>query len=117
MDGAEPRPDKTGAEVAEELADDERQRQALRVYASAKFGIPGDEADDLVQETILHLLRTRVPVQRPRGFVLTLFHARCCDHLDKRRMRHQADSRAAEEREPIRPGEGAGQTIDLLLAL
>lgn len=117
MDGAEPRPARSGAEVAEELADDAAHRQALRAYAAAKFGIRGDDADDLVQETILQLLRAQAPVHRPKGFILTLFHARCCDHLERRRLRQTADGVSFELDESRRGGRSVGDTADRLVSL
>ncbi|HEY6065813.1 MAG TPA: sigma factor, partial [Thermoanaerobaculia bacterium] len=60
---------------------DREQRLRLVAYARARFGIDSDTAEDLLQETAIELLRLRTLVRSPRGFVFTVFHARCCRHL------------------------------------
>lgn len=67
----------SGAEVAEALALDEPQQRRLFAYARHKFGLDPDECRDILQETILEVLRTTAPIQRPRGFVFRVFHLRC----------------------------------------
>jgi RNA polymerase sigma factor (sigma-70 family) len=57
---------------------DREQRSRLVAYARARFGIDSDTAEDLLQETAIELLRLRTLVHSPRGFVFTVFHARCC---------------------------------------
>lgn len=60
---------------------DREQRLRLVAYARARFGIDSDTAEDLLQETAIELLRLRTLVRSPRGFVFTVFHARCCRHV------------------------------------
>ena len=78
---------RTGAQVAESLATDPGQRKVLRQYAQAKFGIRDQDSEDLIQETMIQLMQTRDLVLRPGGFVLRVFHSRCCDHLRRQKLR------------------------------
>jgi RNA polymerase sigma factor (sigma-70 family) len=60
---------------------DREQRSRLVAYARARFGLDSETAEDLLQETAIELLRLRTLVRSPRGFVFTVFHARCCRYL------------------------------------
>ncbi|HEX5133769.1 MAG TPA: sigma-70 family RNA polymerase sigma factor, partial [Thermoanaerobaculia bacterium] len=60
---------------------DREQRSRLVAYARARFGFDTETAEDLLQETAIELLRLRTLVRSPRGFVFTVFHARCCRYL------------------------------------
>ena len=79
---------------------DREQRSRLVAYAHARFGLDGDTAEDLLQETAIELLRLRTLVRSPRGFVFTVFHARCCRYLRhaqaERRMFSGSESTVAE---------------------
>jgi RNA polymerase sigma factor (sigma-70 family) len=57
--------------------------------AHTRFGIDQDDAQDLLQETALELLRQRTVVRSPGGFIFRVFHRRCCRFI---RLR-QADRR------------------------
>jgi RNA polymerase sigma factor (sigma-70 family) len=77
----------TTREVAELVLVDGDHRAKLVAYAR-HLGIPREDADDLLQDTALELLRQRSRVHRPAGFVFTVFHARCARFLAARQMRH-----------------------------
>ncbi len=74
----------TSREIAETLQDRE-QRSRLLAYALSRFGIESWDAEDLLQETALELVRQRTVVRSPRGFVFRIFHMRCCRFLKRRR--------------------------------
>jgi RNA polymerase sigma factor (sigma-70 family) len=93
---------RTGTQVAESLATDLGQRKALRLYAQMKFGIKDQDSEDLIQETMIQLMQTKDLVLRPGGFVLRVFHTRCCDHLRRQRLRGKTDAALAFMSE-IRP--------------
>jgi RNA polymerase sigma factor (sigma-70 family) len=80
---------------------DREQRSRLIAYARARFGLDSDTAEDLLQETAIELLRLRTLVRSPRGFVFTIFHARCCRYLRhmlaERRMFSDGTCAVAEE--------------------
>jgi RNA polymerase sigma factor (sigma-70 family) len=80
---------------------DREERSRLVAYARARFGIDPDSAEDLLQETAIELLRLRTLVHSPRGFVFTVFHARCCRYLRnlraERRMFSGDEFTVAEE--------------------
>lgn len=83
---------------------DREQRSRLFAYARARFGLDSDTAEDLLQETAIELLRLRTVIRSPRGFVFTVFHARCCRHL-----RHvQAERRMFSEGKRAVTDEGGG---------
>ena len=56
---------------------DESKRGKLFAYARSRFGIGAVEAEDLLQETALELLRYRSYVRSPEGFLFTVFRSRC----------------------------------------
>jgi RNA polymerase sigma factor (sigma-70 family) len=68
-------------QIAEAVLMDERQRLKLVVYAGTRFGILREDAEDLLQETALELLRCRTNVRSPEGFVFAVFRARCTRFL------------------------------------
>jgi RNA polymerase sigma factor (sigma-70 family) len=76
----------TAGEIAEAvLLDPERRRKLFR-YACVQFRINEQDAEDLLQETALELLRYRSYVRSPEGFVFTVFRARCVRFTGARRM-------------------------------
>lgn len=95
-----------GTVVAEELAVDSRQHRRLRAYALKRFGIPAEDAEDLLQETMLELLRAG-SVLRPQGFVFRLFHTRCCRYVE----------RCVRQRTPLPPPAASPLPVELDLAL
>lgn len=87
--------------TAEGVLLDREQRSRLVAYAHARFGIDDDTAEDLLQETAIELLRLHTLVRSPRGFVFTIFHARCCRYLRhvqaERRMFSGGERAVAED--------------------
>jgi RNA polymerase sigma factor (sigma-70 family) len=87
--------------AAEGVLLDREQRSRLVAYARVRFGLDSDTAEDLLQETAIELLRLRTLVRSPRGFVFTVFHARCCRYLRhvqaERRMFSDTTSTVTEE--------------------
>jgi RNA polymerase sigma factor (sigma-70 family) len=103
--------------VVETVLLDPQERSRLIGYARLRFGIDRDNAEDLLQETAVEVLRQRSLVRSPKGFVFTIFHARCSRFL----RRHAADRRLFRPNEPETapgsPGSPASETIDSHLAL
>jgi RNA polymerase sigma factor (sigma-70 family) len=64
-------------QIAESVLLDETQRRKLFAYASARFAISAQDAEDLLQETALELLRCRSYVRNPEAFVFAVFRTRC----------------------------------------
>ncbi len=101
--------------VVEAVLQDPDERSRLMGYARVRFGIDRDTAEDLLQETALDLLRQRSLVRSPKGFVFTVFHARCSRYL----RRNVADRLVFN---PAKPQASRGEsrdspTIDSRLAL
>lgn len=71
-------------QVAEAVLVDSAQRGKLIGYARDRFGIAGEDADDLLQETALELVRQQAHVQNPDAFVFAIFRNRCCRFLERR---------------------------------
>lgn len=67
----------TPRQVAEAVLLDERQKGRLFAYAATRFGISREDSEDLLQDTVLELLRYRSYVRSPEGFVFAVFRARC----------------------------------------
>lgn len=107
-DAAEPR---TGVEVAEGLATDAEQRRRLVSYARSRFGIGEEEAEDLLQDTLLELMRTEGLIHRPDGFAFRVFHTRCCNHL-RRVVNARVGSEAAARAGALGPRPDAAESAD-----
>lgn len=106
--------------VVETVLLDPGERSRLIGYARLRFGIDRDDAEDLLQETALEVLRQRALVRSPKGFVFTVFHARCSRFLrrnvtDRRLFRPNEPSEP--ERSPSDSGPPACEAIDSRLAL
>jgi len=91
----------TSRQVAEAVLVDGHQRSRLRAYARERFSIPDDEAEDLLQETAVELLRRRLQIENPEGFVFAVFRARCCRYIERDKKANQVfafrpDGRAEE---------------------
>jgi RNA polymerase sigma factor (sigma-70 family) len=100
-------------QVAEAVLVDAGQRGRLVGYARDRFGIAPEDADDLLQETALELIRQQAHVQNPDGFVFAVFRNRCRRFLELRARGRELFSQAAEA-EAASP-EGCG--LDARLAL
>lgn len=70
-------PPMSTAQIAEAILLDQGRRRQLLAYACSRFGIDGPDAEDLIQETVLELLRCQTSVRRPEGFVFAVFRSRC----------------------------------------
>ena len=103
--------------VVETVLLDPRERSRLIGYAWLRFGIDRDNAEDLLQETALEVLRQRALIRSPKGFVFTVFHARCSRFL-RRNVTDRRLFRSSEPKSsPSDSGPPACETIDSRLAL
>jgi RNA polymerase sigma factor (sigma-70 family) len=103
--------------VVETVLLDPVERSRLIGYAGLRFGINRDNAEDLLQETALDLLRQRSLVRSPKGFVFTVFHARCSRFLRRNAADRRLFTPSEPETAPSASGEPACETIDSRLAL
>jgi RNA polymerase sigma factor (sigma-70 family) len=103
--------------VVETVLLDPEERARLIGYARVRFGINRDNAEDLLQETALELLRQRAIVRSPKGFVFTVFHARCSRFLRRNVADRRIFSPSEPEVPPKSPDPPACETIDSRLAL
>jgi RNA polymerase sigma factor (sigma-70 family) len=67
----------TTRQVVETVLLDPHERHKLVVFAYARFGIIKQDAEDLLQDTALELLRQRHYVHSPQGYLFTVFRMRC----------------------------------------
>lgn len=100
--------------MAEALATDGEQRARLVTYARVRFGIGGEGAEDLLQETLLELLRVEGLIYRPRGFAFQVFHRRCC--LQTSRRGHSGNTGSAAS-EPATSSPGDAEVVESLVLL
>jgi len=77
---------------------DETQRRRLFAYAGGRFGIGREDAEDLLQDTLLELLRCRGSVRSPDGFVFAVFRARCARFRTVQKSSPGSASLASEDR-------------------
>src|SRR6266545_2296563 len=103
--------------VVEAVLQDPDERSRLMGYARVRFGIDRDNAEDLLQETALEVLRQRALVRSPKGFVFTVFHARCSRFLRRHVADRQLFTRSDSEASPKTPDSPACEAIDSRLAL
>jgi RNA polymerase sigma factor (sigma-70 family) len=90
MMGAEA-PPPTG-QFAEAVLLDAPQRQKLLGYARSRFGIAVDDAEDILQDAALDLLRHRDNVYSPNGFLFAVFRTRCLRFVETRRVQREVFS-------------------------
>jgi len=83
-------------EIAQAVLLDGEQRSRLVAYARSRFGIESDDAQDLLQETALELLRQRTAVRSPHGFTFKVFHLQCCRFLQARQTHRKVFAAAKE---------------------
>ena len=67
----------TTRQVVETVLLDPHERHKLMAFAYARFGIVQQDAEDLLQDTALELLRQRHYVHSPQGYLFTVFRMRC----------------------------------------
>ncbi|MCK6684100.1 MAG: sigma-70 family RNA polymerase sigma factor [Thermoanaerobaculia bacterium] len=67
--------------MAETLASCREKREPLFGYAHARFGFCRDEAQEILQETLMELMQIQRPIASPDGLVFRIFHLRCVRHL------------------------------------
>jgi RNA polymerase sigma factor (sigma-70 family) len=103
--------------VVETVLVDPEERLRLIGYARLRFGINRDNAEDLLQETALEVLRQRALVRSPKGFVFTVFHARCSRFLRRHVADRQLFTPSDSEASPKTPDSPACEPIDSRLAL
>jgi len=109
----------TACQLAEALLlDTERRRKLLR-YACVQFGVNEEDAEDLLQETALELLRYQSYVHSPEGFVFTVFRTRCARFSGSRRAKGMVFSKApgAEADAPQPKSDGLDDQLALREAL
>lgn len=106
-----------GRAAVEGVLSDPGQRSRLVAYARSRFGFDSDTAEDLVQETALEVLRQRSLVSSPRGFVFTVFHARCCRFLRHQQARYQVFDRGDCATVEEASGGTASESIDSRLTV
>ncbi|MEO6325128.1 MAG: sigma-70 family RNA polymerase sigma factor [Thermoanaerobaculia bacterium] len=82
MDAEEKAP-KTGPEVAEQIATDVALQRKLVEYASARFHIARETAEDLLQDVMIGLMTREELIRRPEGFTFRVFHLRCVRHIER----------------------------------
>lgn len=67
----------TTRQVVETVLLDSQERRRLIAIARSRYGIRPEDAEDLLQETALELLRQRQYVHSPKGYLFTVFDNRC----------------------------------------
>lgn len=96
---------------------DGQQRGKLLGYAQSRFGIALEDAEDLLQDTALKLLRQRRYVETsPHGFVFAVFQARCRRFQWTHRRRSEVFAEVTKQSEAI-PHPVGPERIDRRLAL
>jgi DNA-directed RNA polymerase specialized sigma24 family protein len=79
----------SGLEVAEQFLLDPREIGRLMRLADLQFGIGRDDAQDLLQEAALDIVREKKSIKNPRGYVTRVFYMQCCQFV-RRAVRRRA---------------------------
>jgi RNA polymerase sigma factor (sigma-70 family) len=106
----------TTREVAEAILVRAQERAKLFAYARSRFGICANDAEDLLQETALELLRQRSYVRSPEAFVFAVFRARCTRFIGGLRARRDVFASSGATVDNVAGPMGAEQ-FDRQLAL
>lgn len=77
----------TSLHVAEAILVDAKARRKLFAYARSRFGISAGEAEDMLGETVLELVRRPSYIRKPDGFLFAVFRARCSRFATERGAR------------------------------
>jgi RNA polymerase sigma factor (sigma-70 family) len=103
----------SGLEVAEQLLLDPREMGRLMRLADLQFGIGRDDAQDLLQEAALDIVREKKSIKNPHGYVTRVFYMQCCQYVRRavQRRAHEGRPRAFDVASP------AALPADELLAL
>ena len=94
---------RTPGEVAESVLFDSGRRSKLVGYAGSRFGIQEADAEDLLQDTALALLRQRGYVRNPDGYVFSAFRASCARFARARRSRAERFAGAPQDETAAAP--------------
>lgn len=106
----------TSREIAETFLQKGEQRSRLFAYARSRFGIELSDAEDLLQETAIVLMRQRTLVRSPSGFVFHVFHTRCCRFLQTLRA-EQRTIAWSDRCEVSACGEAQAESVNKRIAL
>ena len=93
-----PEAPQTTRQVVETVLLDPQERRKLLSFAGSRYGIAVQDAEDILQETALDLLRQRHYVHSPQGYLFTVFVRRCIRFLRSRRR--EGDVRELPENLP-----------------
>jgi DNA-directed RNA polymerase specialized sigma24 family protein len=104
----------SGFEVAEQLLLDPREMGRLMRLADLQFGISCDDAQDLLQEAALDIVREKKSIRNPRGYVTRVFYMQCCQFVRRAVRRRAHEGRRSEAFDVAAP---AALPADDLLAL
>jgi RNA polymerase sigma factor (sigma-70 family) len=111
----------TSWQVAESFLQNPGEQGKLLAYARERFGIGPDDAQDLIQDTALELLRQQTFVESPQGFIFAVFRARCCRFLEGRRRGREVFAPKVETEDshggPSAPDAGTERNLALREAL
>lgn len=69
----------SGPDVASLLLTEPGAASALMRYAYREFGIGAPDAEDLIQETAVRLIKQKGSIHRPKGLTFTIFKSKCQD--------------------------------------
>ena len=105
----------TTRQVVETVLLDAQERHKLVGFARNRYGIPSQEAEDLLQDTALELLRQRQYVQKPRAYVYAVFRARCGRHTSDRL--HLDGGQISEEVAQVDAGQPADEALNSKLMI
>jgi RNA polymerase sigma factor (sigma-70 family) len=97
--GSQTPPDAPPAAEVSLLA--ERERTKLLGYARSRFGISTEDAEDLLQDALLELLKRRAQVLKPDAYLFTVFRLSCVRFVVSGRAGRETLEAAAEIAEEL----------------
>jgi RNA polymerase sigma factor (sigma-70 family) len=106
----------SGRDVVEAVSLDGRERSKLTGYAQSRFGIGKEDAEDLLQDTFVELLRQRIYVRNPEAFLFAVFRRRCQGYAAARRASREVFSESTAAPDVTQHPHGP-ETLDHQVAL
>lgn len=98
----------TGRQAAERLATDTAFRERVSRWAASRLGLDETRASDLLQETLIEVLKTQSPIENAEAFGFHVFQTRCYKLLRTARSRPRLESLDDADRAEVAAAPGTG---------
>lgn len=102
----------TGRQAAERLATDTAFRERVSRWAASRLGLDESRASDLLQETLIEVLKTQSPIENAVAFGFHVFQTRCYKLLRTASSRPRLESLDDADRSEVAVAGAPGAGLD-----